>query len=335
MAVKFQDYYETLGVSRDADLKKIKAAYRKLARQWHPDLHSGSDKEIAEEKFKQINEAYEVLSDNEKRSRYDRLGENWRHGDMFAPGSDPGAGGGYYYTSGDFDEAGLGGFSEFFETLFGRQSGRQAERPFGTGPRRGLDVESRLDITLEEAYRGGDRTAAFSQESICPRCQGQGRIGRSFCSQCGGTGITRQEKKLEVKIPAGISDGSRLRLKGQGGEGIDGGPRGDLYLKVHIRPHPVFTLKRSDLESEVTIRPEQAVLGDQIEVVTLDGKVQVTVPPQSHTGRKLRLKGKGMPTRAGQRGDHYLRLKIDIPAHLESEEKGLYARLAELRGKGD
>jgi curved DNA-binding protein len=335
MAVKYQDYYEVLGVARDASAKDIKGAYRKLARQWHPDLHSGKKKEEAEENFKQINEAYEVLSNEEKRSKYDRLGKNWRNGDSFTPPPDWGDGS-FYYTTSDFNSGDLGGFSDFFASLFG--SGRQGaagpdRNSSSSRPMRGQDIESDLEVTLEEAYHGSTRSISISSSRVCSECQGRGIIHRGFCSRCGGTGSVPERKNLEVKIPSGVSEGSIIRLKNQGGEGYGGGSRGDLHLKVRFSPHPVFTVKGHDLESEITLRPDQAVIGDKISAAAIDGSVSVNIPPGSYSGRKMRLKGKGMPKKGGGRGDHYLLIKIDLPKDLTEDEKELYASLMALRRK--
>jgi curved DNA-binding protein len=332
MAVEYQDYYKILGVKREVSEKEIKSAYRKLARKWHPDLHTGKKKAEAEEKIKKINEAYEVLSDPDKREKYDRLGNSWRAGENFqAP---PDMDGVYFYTNSDFDIGDLGGFSDFFSTLFGgSQTGRERKSDVYSTPVPGQDIESDIELTLEEAYKGVTRAVRLSLSSICPDCHGRGMINRNFCSRCGGTGSIPEEKSLEVKIPAGIYEGNRIRLKGQGGEGIAGGQKGDLYLKVHLLPHPVFAVKGRDIENEIILRPEQAVIGDKIIVPTLDNNVKMTVPPLSRSGQKLRLKGKGLPLKEGGRGDQYVRLKIDIPANLSEEEKKLYHRLKEIREK--
>ncbi|MFZ3173046.1 MAG: DnaJ C-terminal domain-containing protein [Carboxydocellales bacterium] len=313
MGVSYQDYYETLGVSRSATEKEIKTAYRKLARKWHPDLHKDKAKDAAEEKFKQVNEAYEVLSDPEKRGKYDRLGSNWQNGQDFGQSPDM-AGSQFYSTTGD----GMDGFSDFFTTLFGgrggfsttggptgsfRQGGPTGRATRRNVPAQGQDVESELEITLEEAYRGVEKTLQFSSRAV--------------------------SKALEVKIPAGVHSGSRIRLKGQGGEGRNGGAKGDLYLIISILPHPVYTVHGDDLETEVTLRPEQAVLGAQVLVPTLDGQVNVKVPSGTRTGKRLRLREKGLP-RQGGRGDQYVRIKVDIPAQLTVEEEQLYRQLAEL-----
>lgn len=332
MAVKFRDYYEILGVPRDADDKKIKSAYRKLARKWHPDLHSDAEKEKAEEKFKEINEAYEVLSDAEKRAKYDRLGSNWRNGDSFDPAD---MGGTHYYRSGDFSEADLHGFSDFFASIFGGGSfgstSRRGGNDFYQGPMRGQDIEHEMELSLEEAFHGGSKSLRMTSSSTCNECQGRGITGsRSICSTCGGTGSIPEARTIEVKIPAGVFDGSSVRLKGQGGQGSGGGPRGDLYLKVRLKPHHIFQVKGRDVEVELTLRPDQAVLGDKVPVATLERNVNLTIPPGTRSGQRLRLKGKGLPARQGEAGDQYVRIKIDITAGISDEEKELYRKIREI-----
>ncbi|MGM0688087.1 MAG: DnaJ C-terminal domain-containing protein [Bacillota bacterium] len=339
MAVKFQDYYELLGVDRKATDKEIKSAYRKLARKWHPDLHPAAEKKEAEEKFKKINEAYEVLKDPDKRKRYDRLGSRWKDGQDFQ--GQPGANGARYYSSDGFGGGGFegsfeGGFSDFFNAFFGGgagtgRSGRTAQR----GPVKGEDLESEIELSLEEAYHGVTRSIRVSGSSVCPECGGTGTRDRSFCAQCGGTGSIPEEKTLDVKIPAGVKEGSRIRLKGQGGGGLGGAPKGDLFLKVRLRPHPVFKLKDIDIEVDAEIRPDQAVFGDRIAVQTLDGKVNVKVPPGSRSGNKLRLRGKGFTGKNKTRGDQYVSLVINTPPDLREEEKELYKKLHDLRKGGE
>lgn len=348
MGVSYHDYYETLGVLRNASEKEIKTAYRKLARKWHPDLHPDKEKAAAEEKFKQINEAYEVLSDPDKRAKYDQLGSSWQEGQNFRP--PPDMDGFHFYTS---TGGGAEGFSDFFETLFGGgapygragragNTGRAAwsagsAGPAGSagrgGPVRGQDVESELDVSLEEAYRGGEKALQLTTRDSCPACGGIGVIQNSFCSRCGGTGVVSGTRDLTVKIPPGVHDGARIRLKGQGGEGLHGGSRGDLYFRVHILPHQVYKVLGEDLETEVTLRPEQAVLGDEVKVPTLDGPVTMKVPAGIRAGRRLRLKEKGLPHKGG-RGDEYVRIRIDIPERLTTEEEELYRRLAALKKVG-
>jgi len=330
MGTTFKDYYKVLGVERNATEKEIKAAYRKLARKYHPDLHTGSAKQEAEEKFKEINEAHEVLSDPEKRSKYDRLGANWRHGQEWQP--PPDMDGFHFYTWGDSEGFDPSGFSDFFETLFGRRGPSGFSGDFRqTRTVRGQDMESELELSLEEAYGGGEKALQLATRNICPVCQGSGQSGNSVCYSCAGIGTKNATKTLEVKIPPGIPDGSRIRLKGQGGEGLYGGERGDLYLKIKVRPHPNFSLRGSDLETQVSLRPEQAVLGAKVSVPTLDGEVLVSVPPMSHSGQKLRLRNKGWPQKGGSRGDQYVKITIDIPASLSQEEKNLYEKLAGIR----
>jgi len=333
LSVSYQDYYKILGVDRNATEKEIKTAYRKLARQWHPDLHTGKDKEEAERKIKQINEAYEVLGDKEKRVKYDQLGAGWQTGQDFHPPPDM-EGIHFYTTSGE--GAGMDGFSDFFEMLFGgggfgeaRGFGRRTTRP--RSPVRGQDVESELELSLEEAYRGGEKSIQISTQEVCPACGGAGYENNSFCPRCGGSGIKTGFKTLTVKIPTGVGEGNRIRLKGQGGEGLRGGERGDLYLKVRLLPHPVYKIQGRDLETEITLRPDQAVLGDKVTVPTLDGPVTMKVPAGTRAGGRLRLRGKGLPLEGGGRGDQYVLVKIDIPERLTAEEEHLYKQLAALR----
>ncbi len=325
MSVAYHDYYETLGVGRTATEKEIKTAYRKLARKWHPDLHPEKEKTAAEDRFKRINEAYEVLSDPEKRAKYDELGAGWQEGQDFRP--PPGMDGVRFYTS---TGAGADGFSDFFETLFGSGDlfGRTGRRR--TGPVRGQDMETELEISLEEAYRGGEKTLQLTAREICPACGGTGHGYKVFCNRCGGTGQVSSSKSLTVRIPPGVHDGSRIRLKGQGSEGLHGGVRGDLYLKIHLMPHPVYKVMGDDLETEITLRPEQAALGDQVSVPTMDGPVSMKVPAGTRAGRRLRLRGKGWPGKEG-RGDEYVCIRIDIPERLTAEEEQLYRKLAALR----
>ena len=201
------------------------------------------------------------------------------------------------------------------------------------GPQRGQDVETEIALPLEEVFHGASKTIQLSTGAVCAVCGGTGAKDRGFCSRCGGTGQVPDTKTLEVKIPAGVRDGGRIRLRGQGGEGLGGG-RGDLYLKIRLLPHPIYTVKGSDLETDVKLFPEQAVLGDKVQVPTLDGPVIMTVPPGSHTGTRLRLRGKGLPEKNGERGNEYVRLVLDIPSDLSAEEESLYRQLKELKGRG-
>jgi curved DNA-binding protein len=344
MAIKFQDYYKILGVERSATEKDIRNAYRKLARKHHPDLQPPEGKKEAEKKFKAINEAYEVLKDKEKRARYDRLGANWKHGDDFQAYQDrqgwpPGAdwktaqdfGGGFEgYTFSFGGEEGAGSFSEFFESIFGGGFAGAKHRP--RRPRRGVDVEAELEVTLEEIYRGQEKQINFSLQDLCKQCGGTGQLGNSFCSACGGSGHVAAAKTIKLKVPRDARSGKKIRLQGQGGDAEAGGERGDLYLKVKVLPHPQFMLSGDDLETKVTIHPWQAVLGDKINVPTLGGLVRVTIPPRTHSGFRLRLRGKGMPRREGGYGDLYLQVILDIPGHIGPQAEELYRKLAEITG---
>jgi curved DNA-binding protein len=287
--VAFRDYYETLGVPRDATSEQIRSAYRKLARRYHPDINGDED---AEERFKELAEAYEVLSDAEKRERYDRLGANWRDGEDVsgAPGFE---GFGRADSDGVRFEFGDGGFSDFFESLFG--STRTGEVRV-----RGADLEAVVDLSLEEAAAGGPLRISLED-------------GRSFT----------------VNVPAGVRDGQRIRLAGRGGEGIGGGSTGDLYLRVHLRPHGTFRVDGRDLHLDVPVTPWDAALGTTLELPTLTGSAKIRLPPGSSSGRRLRLRGEGMPDRRGATGDLYARVQIVVPHELDERERQLFE---ELRG---
>jgi DnaJ-class molecular chaperone len=331
MAVKFRDYYETLGVPRDATAEKIRESYRKLARKHHPDVNPGD--KSAEEKFKEINEAYDVLSDPEKRKRYDQLGANWKAGAEFTPPPGPQPPGYEFFAQGfpggafgGFPgEAGEGGFefSDFFASLFGR--GGRAGPGFAT---RGRDVEANVRLTLEEAHRGTTRSLHLQERESCPDCKGSGvRDGKS-CSTCAGAGTALRTKTIEVRIPPGVRDGSVIRLAGQGDAGARGGPRGDLYLNVELAPHPIFQVAgEDDLLVELPVAPWEAALGARITVPTIDGSVEMTLQPGTQGGRRLRLRGQGLNRRTGGRGDAYVRIRIVIPPELSEREKELLRQL--------
>ena len=323
MAVKYRDYYEILGVKRAASQDEVQRAYRKLARKYHPDVNKASN---AEDKFKEINEAYEVLKDPEKRKMYDQLGPNWRSGQDFRP--PPGwetqfdfGRGGAHQT--EFQWGGAGGFSDFFETLFGGRGFRQARGGaapggFGRGAvwrQAGADQETTIRISLEEAFRGGTKPIVLQSQVINP--QGQLEV---------------QERRYDVKIPPGILPGQRIRLAGQGEEGTGGGPRGDLYLKVEIEPHPVFKLKGRDLYMDVPVSPWEAVLGAEVRVSTLSGNIDLKIPPGTQSGQKLRLRGKGMPNPKGTPGDLYVTVVVKVPTHPSEKERELFEELRKSSG---
>ena len=302
----YKDYYAILGVDRKASEAEIKSAYRKAARKHHPDLHLKNEKNAAEEKFKEINEAYAVLGDPEKRAQYDRLGDNLSSGQAWQPNPDMGD-----FNNQSWRSAGADDFSDFFESLFGRARSGDAYGGFRqTRSNRGQDLESELELTLEEAYHGGQKQIQISFR---------------------GTDHKTIVKSLDVKIPPFVRDQSKIRLKGQGAEGSGGGSAGDLLLTVKILPNKKFTLIGNCLETTIKIRPEQAILGSRVSVPTIDGEVMMTIPPMTHHGQKLRLRSKGWQGRDGVRGDEYVQVIIDIPRSINHAEKELYERLAELK----
>jgi curved DNA-binding protein len=327
MATTFKDYYEILSVDHKATNEEIKTAYLKAARKYHPDLHIKSEKAAAEEKFKEVNEAYEVLGDPEKRAKYDRLGEDRRSGQEQQSPPDMGGHESYTWNGTDNDS-----FSDFFESMFGRTKSSGFTEKYGKQKTmRGENLESHIELSLEEAYHGGQKNFQFSLRKRCPACGGTGAVGPKICQSCSGTGYKVSVKKLDVKIPIGIRDGNKIRLKGQGGEGAGGGEQGDLLLTVKILPNAIFTLNGNHLETKIKIRPEQAVLGSNIPAPTLDGQVIITVPPMSHNGQKLRLRSKGWPGKGEIRGDQYVEVSIDIPHLLSQAEREIYQSIAKLR----
>lgn len=344
-----RDYYEVLGVSRGASEEEIKKAYRKAAKQYHPDLHPG-DKE-AEAKFKEVNEAYEVLSDPEKRARYDQYGH---------AGVDPNFGAGGYGGVG-FDDFDLG---DIFSSIFGGFGGRRSS---ANAPRRGSDITASVAIAFEEAAKGckkrvtvqkvsqcadcrgtgADKGTALTTcpvchgtgqvrhqqrtpfgviqtQTTCSRCHGKGRIVETPCSTCSGSGQVRNTETIGINIPAGIDDGQVINIRGQGNAGINGGPPGDLQVQVNVRPHPIFERQGYDIWCEIPMTFAQMALGAEIEIPTLDGKMTHTVKEGAQPGDVIRLKGKGFPYINGHgRGDQLVRLTVEIPRNLTSEQKKL------------
>lgn len=334
--MEYKDYYKTLGVSKTASEKEIKSAYRKLARKYHPDVNPGDAE--SERKFKEINEAQAVLTDPEKRKKYDTLGPDWekRVQQQYRPGN-----GGYTYSTGN-----AGDFSDFFETLFGQ---RGAAGPAGTGgfdfdlgsifnrgrgrqsqpsAQRGQDVEQPIDITLHDAFTGVERSFTVQIPQTCPTCHGSGLENGELCSTCGGTGTVTGTKRLNVKIPKGVREGSRVRVAGEGNPGAGGGARGDLLLLVHILPDQRFRREGDDLYADVETPLTKLVLGGETQVPTLSGAVTMRVPAGSANGRTLRLGGQGMPHLRGEgRGDLYVKLNALLPSQLTEEQKGLFQQL--------
>jgi curved DNA-binding protein len=320
--MEYKDYYKILGVDRNASEKEIKKAYRRLARQYHPDVNPGD--KGAEERFKEINEAHEVLADSEKRRKYDQLGASWQQWQR--TGRDPGgfdwgqwsagAPGGdrvhvEYGDLGDLfgDAFGDGRFSDFFEAIFGG-GGRQGPQAWtGTRqarPRRGQDYEQPVEITLEEAFGGTRRV------------------------------LEKEGRRLEVKIPPGVKMGSKVRIAGEGALGPGGGATGDLYLKVTVLPHKVFERKGDDLYCEVPVDLYTAILGGETDVPTLKGTVSLKIPPGTQGGRTFRLKGQGMPQLrdSNKHGNLYAKVKVVLPKDLSPKEKALFRELAQMRSKG-
>ncbi|EAX47519.1 chaperone protein DnaJ [Thermosinus carboxydivorans Nor1] len=357
-----RDYYEVLGVPRTATEEEIKKAFRKLARKYHPDVNRDNPKE-AEEKFKEINEAYEVLSDPERRAQYDQFGHA-----AFDPGQGAGAGG-----FGGFGGFGAGGFSDIFDMFFG-QTGFGARH---AGPEKGADLRYDLEIAFEEAAFGVEKEIQVPRTEECPachgsgaapgthpetcpqcrgtgqqqivqntpfgrmvnvktctRCRGEGKIVRTPCKECQGRGRVRNKRTIKIKIPAGVDSGSRLRVAYEGEAGIRGGPPGDLYVYIFVKPHKLFTREGSDVICEVPISFVQAALGDEIEVPTLDGKVSLKIPEGTQSGTTFRLKDKGIPHLRGHgRGDQHVRIKVVTPKNLTERQRELLKEFARVSGE--
>jgi molecular chaperone DnaJ len=364
------DYYELLGVSRKASVKDIRAAYRKLARKYHPDLNPGD--KSAEEKFKQIQEAYEVLSDAKKRQMYDQFGFN---GPMGSAGAGPGASPGgvspedIHFDFGGFDFGGgpgTGGtsFRDLFSQFFrGATAAHRPEREPGT------DLEYQIDITFAEAMHGTVKKLSFTRlevcsvchgkgfapgdEKVCPTCNGSGQVtqvsgkmrfqitcsrcggsGRleSVCRNCGGEGRVQRVETLDVRIPPGAQTGSRVRVAGHGNAGTGGGPPGDLYIITNVQPHPFFDRRGDDLYTVVPVTVSEASLGAKVEVPTIDGRSQVRIPPGTNSGKRLRLREKGAPSarQAGKRGDQIVEVQVVVPKPEDERVRNLLKDLAKL-----
>lgn len=353
-----RDYYEVLGVGRNADDKEIKKAFRHLARQYHPDANR--DDPEAEQKFKEVNEAYEVLSDAQKRARYDQFGH------AAAQGAEAGGFGNFEGGFGDL------GFDDIFDVFFGGGGRRTARREQhgqdlrvevaiefadaafgvkkeieiprhelcptcggsgakpGSSPKTCRECGGRGQVEIRRATPFGQ----FATRQTCPRCGGRGEVIDDLCPECRGRKRVQRTRRLEVNIPAGVDDGIQLRMSGEGEAGLNGGHRGDLYIVVRVRPHAIFTREGQDVRSHVTVSMAQAALGTELEVDTLDGEVNLKVPAGTQNGTLFRLKGRGIPFLRGHgRGDHHVRVLVEIPRNLSPEERDLLIRLAELRGE--
>lgn len=324
--MKFQDYYGVLGVARDAGADDIKKAYRRLALEWHPDRHPPERREEAERQFKRVAEAYEVLSDPDKRVRYDRFGENWREGDEFQPPR-----GETRMTPEEFEARfGRGGFSDFFEAMFGADLGRQtgAERGFhGRFRHRGADVRAELSLPISVALEGGKSRFEVPGTKACSRCGGVGFVAEHVCPTCAGIGRLRDRRTIDLAIPASVRDGMTLRLRGLG-EAADAsgeGPTeaGDLYVTIRLVSDDVFRVRASDVEADVPVAPWEAVAGAKVRVRTADGVVELAIPPGTKAGAKLRVRGKGLDDGSGRRGDFYAVVRLAMPELDEAQTRAL------------
>jgi curved DNA-binding protein len=334
MPVEYKDYYQTLGVPRTASDEEIRRAFRTLARQYHPDVAKEKNKKAAEEKFKAINEAHEVLGDPEKRRKYDELGAGWKDGAGFQP---PPGGQSYRTYSGQPGQAGARetfefggtGFSDFFEHFFSgmRGAGRGGDVE-GTEVGRGRDIEAVLMVTLEEAMNSAVRSISLRRNTPCPECDGSGVKGRSICPNCRGGGVVSGTQNYKVKIPAGVRDGQRLRVPGQGEPGEGGGPAGDLYLRVRLAGHPDFRVEGGDLYYDLDLAPWEAALGASVSVPALNGALRIKIPPGTQNGQRLRVKGRGLPGRGGERGALIVVARVQMPRQISEREKALWRQLA-------
>ncbi len=318
MSVQYRDYYEILGVDKSASQDEIKKAFKKLARKYHPDV--AKDLPDAEDKFKEVNEAYEVLGDSDKRQKYDTLGANWQHGQDFGGGpggfyGSPGAGGGSY----EYHFGGSTGFSDFFESVFGGSGGPGGADPFGgyggrggrsNAPAAGQDIEADLLVRIEEIMTGATRELRLARPSA--------------------SGQPGKETTIRVKIPKGIGEGQLIRCAGMGYPGRNGGPTGNLYLKVRIERHPIFRPDGKDLECDLTLAPWEIALGTSVRVQTPHGEVKMAVKAGTAPGTRMRLKGKGLPKGASDHGDIFLEVVVEFPEKTTDEERELWEKLAEV-----
>ncbi len=337
------NYYEVLGVKRDASAKDIRQAYRRLARKLHPDVNPG-DKE-SEDRFKEVNVAYEVLSDPDSRQKYDRYGEQWKHADEIeemerhgfrsggsgARGGRPadGPGGSFEFNVGELGDVGdlfggrtsggAGANSGIFDSIFRRAAGRQ----------RGQDVEHTVRISLDEAYNGATRTIEVrDQAETCRVCGGEGSLAGATCHACRGTGSASPVRRIEVTIPPGVETGTRIRVAGKGGAGANGGAAGDLFLRVEVGAHPRFERTGDDLRIEVDVPVADAALGGEVGVSTLKGRtLMLNVPAGTQGGKVFRLAGQGMPRRQGGFGDLHARVRLVLPEPLTDEQRALFEQL--------
>jgi molecular chaperone DnaJ len=365
-----RDFYETLGVKKGATKDEVKKAYRRMARKHHPDVNPNDPQ--AEQRFKDVSEAYQVLSDDSKRQQYDQFGHSAYTGGGAGQSYGGGRGPGGFDYSGGFDFGGGGGFSDVFESLFGGGRGRGGRRgrTQAYGPQRGQDTYANMAITFDEAFHGvakdisletadtcstckgtgskpgtsptpcsmcggsGQVSAGrgmFNIPQSCPQCGGAGKINASPCAQCGGQGARPVVKRLSVKIPAGVDNGSKIRLTGKGSHGRQGGPAGDLYIVTSVGAHKLFERKGSNLHCEIPITIVEATLGTRLEVPTPEGKSSIKIPPGTDSGTTFRLRGKGFPSLQGRgRGDLYVKVKVVTPKNVQDKERTLLEDFARL-----
>jgi molecular chaperone DnaJ len=358
-----RDFYDVLGVPRGASEQEIKRAYRKLARKHHPDVNPGD--KVAEGKFKEISEAYEVLSDSDKRRRYDQFGHETSSAGAGARGPEPGSGfGGFDFSGIDFGAGGAGDLGDLLSDYLGQRGHAHA-----SSPGRGEDLHYTLDLNFEDAIRGLATEIAVQKHSRCgtcqgtgarpgsametcpecggsgrvrtralfrtgqsgPRCRGAGKVSREACRACGGRGVIFGTERIAVKIPPGVDSGSRVRLQGMGEPGRDGGPPGDLYIITRVRPHPVLERRGDNLYIEVPITITEAALGAKIEVSTVDGRTSMHIPPETSSGQVFRLRGKGVPHLKGVgQGDQFVTVKIVAPRNLDARSQELLREFSRL-----
>ncbi|MFA5309385.1 MAG: DnaJ C-terminal domain-containing protein [Dehalococcoidales bacterium] len=326
-----KNLYDVLGLKKEATDKEIKQAYRRLARKYHPDVNPGN--KSAEATFKEINAAYEVLSDATKRKKYDKYGDKWQYADQFEQAQQQQQPPQYrQYAPGDssgFNFGGdTGGMDNIFEELFGRGRGRGGSRR--TQSRRGQDLESQVEVTLEEAYNGTSRMINLQGEEPCKACGGTGQIQNLPCAACRGSGVAASMNRLEVKIPAGVTTGSRVRISGKGQPGSNSGSSGDLYLNITVSPHATFERQGDDLNTTVPVPLTVAVLGGEVQVPTLKGRLALKIPPETQNGRVFRLTGQGMPHLGkAHRGDLLAKVNVVLPTGLTEKEKELFRQLGQ------
>lgn len=311
-----KNFYEVLGVARGATEKEIRSAYRKLARKHHPDVNPND--RASESRFKEVNNAYDVLSDAEKRKKYDKHGDRWEMADQIEEQQKRQSAGSWARNGGPQVDA-SGDFGSIFDNIFRRERGGPRAQPAN---RRGQDIETPVEVSLEEAFHGTTRVLTLQASEGCRVCGGAGDVAGATCHNCQGMGQLVKPKRLEVKVPAGVKTGSRVRVAGEGRQGSGAGPSGDLYLVVAVLAHSRFERKGDDLYTDVAVPYLDCILGGEVAVTTMERGVALRIPGLTQNGRQIRLAGKGMPVLGGTgRGDLYVRVKVQMPEQLTAEEK--------------